>query len=96
MPEGSGCSRDVNCVTGSCDNEAFVCAPRLAAAPGASQGARAKAKRNANGHNPKERRGRIHAWFKSHQFCPLGQTACGTASGFEVGSLRLVRSRMKG
>lgn len=45
--------------------------------------------------NPKDRRGKIHAWFKNHQFCPLGQTACGTATGFEV-SLKDRSDRVSG
>ena len=92
MPENSGCSVDSNCAGSDlmCDQESYLCTRRLAVAPnpGASQNARMKTKRNGqmvvNTGNPKERRGKIHAWFKNHQFCPLGQTACGTATGFEV------------
>lgn len=79
---------DSNCAGGmSCSQETFLCTKALVVnpAPGASQGARMKAKRDGQMiHNPKDRRGRVHSWFKSHQFCPLGQTACGTATGFEV------------
>lgn len=101
MPENSGCSVNSNCAGTDmkCDQESFLCtkAAAIAPAPGASQNARMKTKRNGQivggTGNPKDRRGKIHAWFKNHQFCPLGQTACGTATGFEcVDTLRNIES----
>ena len=92
VPDEFGCSNSTNCASGFCDTESFLCAAvsvngGTGAGPtGPSQGARVRA-RSMNGHNPKDKRkGRLHNFFRKHS-CPLGQTACGTARGYEVSSL---------
>lgn len=85
VPEDFGCSVDSNCETRHCDRETFVCTQRRALA--ASQAARVRTKRDGSSHyNPKERRGKVSSWFRSHAYCATGQTACSTVGGFEVGS----------
>lgn len=84
VPEGSACSVDQNCESGTgCDSQTFLCTRLLAIGP--SQAARMRTKRDgSSNYNPKERRGKVSSWFKSHAHCATGQTACSTVGGFEV------------
>lgn len=85
VSNGMACSLDSNCESGSCDSETFLCRQGLALAP--SQAARMRTKRDGSSHyNPKERRGKVSSWFRSHAYCATGQTACTTVGGFEVSS----------
>lgn len=83
MPDGSACSVASNCESRNCDSESFLCSQLLALAP--SQAARMRTKRDGSSHyNPKDKRGKVSSWFRSHAYCATGQTACSTVGGFEV------------
>jgi hypothetical protein len=89
----SACSQSSNCESGFCDEETFLCSERRAL-PGASQAARMRTKRDgtSGGYtNPKNKRGKMSAWFKSHTFCTAGQTACSTVGGYDVSRLILIQ-----
>jgi len=88
VPEGSACSVDENCESGiGCDGQTFLCTRALAIGP--SQAARMRTKRDGSSHyNPKDKRGKVSSWFRSHTYCATGQTACSTVGGFEVSCRR--------
>lgn len=83
-----GCSQNSNCASGFCDLSLHQCAEKkdddASQQAGASQRARVKARGFGNSHNPKDRKRAQHPMFNKHQLCPLGQTACGAVTGFEV------------